>query len=410
MRIKLITLLLLFLWAIVATNTVSANDTLIETNERYYYFNSEINIRTYASPDIDLTPVHEAIDELLLRVHCVSTRYDDPAIDCDGFTQVKDLNNNPGTETIVDEIVVDMIDMSVNYYNDPRTGGKFNIALGKVIDVWAMYTDMCQIEGNCVVPELEELEAAATNIDLNTISYDLDANTVMVPEGMELDLGAIAKGYGAKMVGELLRDEFDDILDAWMIDAGTSNIEFYGNHPSDERDYWIGTLRDPFSPTQGYANVTIYSGQNLVTSGDYDRYYTVDGVNYHHLIDPDTLFPSNHIRGVTIISNDPALGDIYSTIAFILPLEDAIAFIDDVDDVEGIWVDEDGYVHMSEGFEDTHMRNYIEPRERFDQAVDTGQSTVVIILFSILGVITVAFIIVVLTERKKTEASPSESE
>lgn len=376
-----------------------------DSSETFYYFDSQINIRFIALPGSDLDEVHEAIDALLKEVHCVATRYEDPHINCDGYTQIKTLNDNPNETFEVNPMVVEMIDMSLRYYNDPRTNGTFNIALGKVINVWSKYTRMCRNEQNCVVPEIDTLEAAAQNIDPNNITYSLEDNTVMVPEGMELDLGGIAKGYGAKRVGEMLREDFDDILNAWVVNAGTSNIEFYGNHPSDERDYWIGGLRDPFNPYfSHYARVQLHSGQNLVTSGDYDRFYVVDGVNYHHIIDPNTLFPSNHIRGVTVISEDPALGDIYSTIAFILPLEDAMDFINSLDDVEAIWMDADQEVHMTAGFEENHLYEPVVTNP--SDSTETNQTVVIVTLVSILGVITITFILVVVNERKKNAESP----
>lgn len=400
-----------------SANTVNLNNAeLEESTKTFYYFDSQIDIRFFAYPDANLDEIHVAIDNLLERVHCVSTRYEEPLnddgeplIDCDGYTQIKTLNNNPGETFEVDPIIVDMIDMSVHYYNDERTGGKYNIALGKVINVWSEYTDMCRNEQHCVVPEIDKLEAAAQNINPNNIVYNLEDNTVMVPEGMELNLGGIAKGYGAKLVGDLLREEFDNLLDAWIVNAGTSNIEFYGDHPSAERNYWIGVLRDPFNPYfNHYARVKLHSGQNLVTSGDYERFYVVDDVNYHHLIDPDTLFPANHTRGVTVISENPALGDKYSTVAFVLPLDEAMAFIDSLENVEGIWIDEHREVHMTSGFEENHLYEPINMSP--DEPVDAGQTTVVIVLVSILGIIFIAFLFVVLRERKNTDTSTNEQE
>jgi thiamine biosynthesis lipoprotein len=221
-----------------------------------------------------------------------------------------------------------------------------------VVDIWTHYRDQCYEDDICEVPSVDELNAAAIMADPSLIELDEENNTVMIPEGMTIDLGAVAKGYIAEKVGDYLRDQEVEIF---MINAGESNIELEGTNPHPDRDYWSVGLKDPDNPLSRYGRIRVPSGYSAVTSGDYERFYTVDGIQYHHLISPETLFPTYHTRTVTVISQDPGLADIYSTIAFLMPIDEAIDFIDSIDDTEAIWLDNNREVIYSENFEELYV-------------------------------------------------------
>ena len=89
----------------------------------------------------------------------------------------------------------------------------------------------------------------------------------------------------------------------------------------------------------------------MVTSGDYQRTYLVDGEFYHHIIDPDTLYPGRLWRAVTVVCPDSGLADALSTALFLLPMEEGQKLLDACDSV-AMWVGADGEIHYSTGFED----------------------------------------------------------
>ena len=91
------------------------------------------------------------------------------------------------------------------------------------------------------------------------------------------------------------------------------------------------------------------AGQSLVTSGDYQRSYTVDGKNYHHIIDPETLMPSTYWRSVSILCDDSGLADCLSTALFLLPLEEGRALAEQYG-AEVMWVDESMTITQTPGF------------------------------------------------------------
>lgn len=91
---------------------------------------------------------------------------------------------------------------------------------------------------------------------------------------------------------------------------------------------------------------------SVVTSGNYQRYYTVDGKRYCHIINQDTLMPADNFSSVTIITNDSGMADAYSTAVFNMPLAEGMEFVNQLDGVGAMWILEDGSIQYSDGFEE----------------------------------------------------------
>ena len=136
---------------------------------------------------------------------------------------------------------------------------------------------------------------------------------------LKLDVGAVAKGYAVEIVSRLL---LAGDMPSFILSGG-GNVRT-GNPPLDGRKAWGIGIQDPDGAIFGtgdLAETFFLSGLSVVTSGDYQRYYTVDGKNYHHLIDPDTLMPGDHFRAVSIITEDSGMADMLSTAAYLMPYE-----------------------------------------------------------------------------------------
>lgn len=228
------------------------------------------------------------------------------------------------------------------------TGGKVNAAIGSVLSIWHDYREAgLADEANAKLPPMELLEQAAEHTDINSIVLDEANGTVFFTDDMvRLDVGAIAKGFAGQMVtGELnARIEAGEISAA-LISLG-GNVCAAGTKPNGEA--WQIAVQDPRG-SDNAATVSIASGY-VVTSGDYQRYYTVDGVRYNHIIDPDTLISADKHASVTVISQDGALADALSTALFIMDTDEGRALIDSIDDAEALWIAKDGGIMRTDGF------------------------------------------------------------
>ena len=118
------------------------------------------------------------------------------------------------------------------------------------------------------------------------------------------------------------------------------------------------SVENPDAPTNSAVggnilDVLFVDSCAVVTSGDYWRYYIVDGQPYHHIIDPQTLMPAQHVQGVTVVCESGAWADFLSTALFVMPYEEARAWVEEMEGVEALWSLPDGTVHLSSG-----MREY----------------------------------------------------
>ena len=154
---------------------------------------------------------------------------------------------------------------------------------------------------------------------------------------LSLDFGALAKGYAAERIAQALGEE------TLLIDAG-GNVVAAGK-PGDGRAAWDIAVSHPDG---GVLCVVPVADGCAVTSGGSQRYFTVDGVRYHHIIDPDTLYPANLYRQTTVFCADSALADWLSTSAFLLEYEDSRALVESMG-AKGIWILPDGEVRASDG-------------------------------------------------------------
>ena len=165
--------------------------------------------------------------------------------------------------------------------------------------------------------------------------------------GMMLDLGGIAKGYAADVISKMLTDEG---VKSAIIDLG-GNIFAHGEKVSG--DAWKIGIQNPFSNRGEIVGAISVKNKSIVTSGIYERYIEVDGVKYHHILNPETGYPyENDIAGITIISDKSTTGDALSTSVFALGIEEGMKFVEELDDVDAIFVTKEKGIYVTSGIKD----------------------------------------------------------
>ncbi|MDD7362696.1 MAG: FAD:protein FMN transferase [Peptoniphilus sp.] len=284
----------------------------------------------------------------------------------DGIVNVKAVNDRAGEgKVVVDPELMELLDFSIKNY---KTYGKTNIAFGAVTSIWQAYRDRYEVvpEGSvgsddkaliegapgAELPSMDDLKAADehTNIDDIVLYPDESAVEIKDPQ-LKIDVGAVAKGFATEKIGEELRKAG---CPAALISAG-GNVKIIGDAPEKDRKYFGVGIQNPeavIGKTKGAENVkdVIYANDTcVVTSGDYQRFYIVDGKHYHHLIDPETLMPAEYARSVSIVTKDSGQADFLSTTVFCMPYEEGRRLVDSLDGVEAYWIFKDGTTQVTDG-------------------------------------------------------------
>ena len=283
----------------------------------------------------------EAFEEKATLIHDELQRYHqffDIYNDYEGLNNIKTINDQAGVSPVtVDPEIIALLQDCVCYYE--QTGGKTNVAMGSVLRLWhEARNDGIHDPENAALPEMERLEEAAQYTDISGLVIDEVNSTVYLSNpNLRLDVGAVAKGWSVQRVAEKLPSGF-------LISVG-GNVCATG--PKFEDTPWVIGIQDPASDE--YLHILHVNNFSVVTSGDYQRAYMVDGKMYHHIIDPETLMPAAYWRSVTVVCPDSGLADAMSTALFLLPLEQGMALAEK-SNVQALWVNAAGEEFMTSRF------------------------------------------------------------
>ncbi|MEW9124742.1 MAG: FAD:protein FMN transferase [Thermotaleaceae bacterium] len=288
----------------------------------------------------------EKIHQRFLALHKLYDIYNN----YEGINNVKTINDNAGIKPVkVDKEIIDLLIFSKEWYD--RTGGKTNIAMGAVLEIWHDYREQGMLDPeNAKLPPMEELIEAGKHMDIEKVIIDIENSTVYLDdEKMKLNVGAVAKGYAAELVAEEIIEEG---FTSGLISAG-GNIRVLGKPLDGLRERWGVGIQNPdkyiVGEQENLLDTVFMSEGSVVSSGDYQRYYVVDGKALHHLIDPKTLMPGAYYKAVTIITEDSGIADYLSTAVFLMAYEESKVFVESLDGVEAIWVMLDGKMAATEG-------------------------------------------------------------
>lgn len=289
------------------------------------------------SSEAAFTEKAQAVHDELLRYHQLFDIYNE----YEGLNNLKTVNDHPGEAVSVDRAIVDMLLDCKAYYE--LTGGRVNAAMGSVLRLWhEAREDGLNDFANAYLPDGEALAQAAEHADWDDVLIDEEKLTVTIADpGLRLDVGAIAKGWSVQRAAETAPEGL-------LISVG-GNVCATG--PKDSTGTpWVVGVQDP-DGGENYLHTLYLTKGSMVTSGDYQRAYMVDGELYHHIIDPDTLYPGSLWRAVTVVCPDSGLADALSTALFLLPMEEGQKLLD-VCESTAMWVDAEGNMYYSTGFEE----------------------------------------------------------
>lgn len=220
-----------------------------------------------------------------------------------------------------------------------RTGGALDISVYPIVRAWGFTT------GSYQVPDEETIQSLLPLVDYTQIQYDAATGVVTLPEGMEIDLGSVAKGYAGQLAAQMLREHG---VQSALLNLG-GNVQTVGTKP-DGSPWQIG-IKDP----QGEDAMMVLSveEQAVVTSGGYERYFEQDGQTYWHIMDPSTGHPADSgLLSVTIVGKQGIICDGLSTSLFVMGLEKAADLWAQSCDFEAVFVTASGEVYITEGLQD----------------------------------------------------------
>lgn len=307
------------------------------TEYSFDYFDTVTTVTGYASSKDEFDETVLLIMGELENYHKLFDIYNE----YDGISNLATVNKLTDGEhqrVKVDERIIDLLDFSAEMYR--VTGGRTNIYMGSVLSVWHDYR-----EKGREIPPVDLLREAAEHCDANDIVIDRERLEVYLADPqMTLDVGAVAKGYAVEQTARMLEESG---YSGYVLNVG-GNVRCIGSQA--DGSAWTVGVEDP---REGDAYVTTLKLKNeaLVTSGDYQRFYTVDGVRYHHIIDPETLFPSDRYVSVSVLSDDSGIADALSTALFSMDVEDGLSLVKSIPNTYALWVKADGTVTYSDGFE-----------------------------------------------------------
>lgn len=307
------------------------------------YFDTATTITGYAESQETFDAVADEALALLgeyHRLYNIYLRYDG----LENLCTVNELSDGAHRTVTVDQRIIDLLLYAREMHD--VTGGTVNVAMGSVLKLWHDRREAgIDDPAKASLPSTADLTAAAQHTDIANMVIDEENRTVTLTDpAMRLDVGAIAKGYATEQVAQWLEDQG---VSGWLLNVG-GNVRAVGEKP--DGTPWTVGLEDPDDTAADYLAYLQLTHEALVTSGSYQRYYIVDGKQYHHIIHPDTLMPAEGYLSVSVICPDSGLGDALSTALFCLSIEDGKALVETLDGVEALWVAADGVQTASDGW------------------------------------------------------------
>ncbi len=314
-------------------------------------FDTLTKIVAYSDSEAEFSKQAQQIHDNLKEYHELYDIYND----YEGINNLKTVNDNAGIAPVkVDRRIIDLISFSLDWYE--KTDGKVNIAYGAVLKIWHDYREAgIEDPEKAQLPPEDQLREAAKHTDIHKIIIDEDESTVFLEDpDMRLDVGAVAKGYATEQV---CRIAVENGFTSGLVSVGGNVRAISGKSAGSKKSggilpWNVGIQNPDLESEESQIHIIDLIDGSLVTSGIYERYYTVNGKQYHHIIDPEILYPADYFMSISIVCQDSGVADALSTAVFNMTYEQGFKFISNIPDTQAMWVLKNGDLRYSEGFKD----------------------------------------------------------
>ena len=304
----IIIVLLLFQGLIFSEEILSHSDFLMDTY---------VTIQVVVSDKITGKKVLDDAFELMKKLDKKFNNYNPDS-------ELSHINHNAfNLEIKIDEEMLRILEASKKIFK--ISNGAFDPTVSPLVKLWNFKAEKPSVPSQSTITNLLPL------VNFNNVMIDEKKKSVhFLKNGMEIDLGAIAKGFVVDEVADFLKKR--NIKSA-LINAG-GNIYAYGKKP-DNTDWKVG-LKDPRG--EGIIATLPLRDKSIATSGDYERFFIIEGKRYHHILNPKTGYPVDETISMSVIAKDATTADGLSTAAFVKGGQKALEFIKNLgrDDIEGI--------------------------------------------------------------------------
>jgi len=291
------------------------------------YFRIQVAQNDAAAP-VDLESTVDAAFEEVDRVEALLSEWRETS-------EISAVNREAGARPVaVGPELLEVVTRSLELRE--QTGGAFDITFAGCGRLWSFREPR--------VPDDEEIARCLERVG-REIVLDRDRSTIFLPEAeMRIGIAAIGKGYGVDRAVEVLESRG---VRNYIVDGG-GDIRLSGR--KGDRPWSVG-IAHPRSPGRLYGALELDRGA-VVTSGDYQKYFTREGVRYHHILDPRTGRPARKSVAVTVIAPDATRADALATGLFVMGPEDGLALVESLPGVEALFFAPDLGLHRSSGFPD----------------------------------------------------------
>ncbi len=325
---KIILIAVFAVFLLILTACGNSGEELPEAKDNAFLMDTLVQMRAHGE-NADL-----AVEESMQRIREI----EDLMSKTIETSDIYKLNNNPQTEIEIDQQSLNVLRKAVEYAE--ITEGDFDPTIGALVELWGVGTEAA------AVPAESELEKAMANTGYHYLNLD-DNSAEITKAGVKLDLGGIAKGYAAEEVKKVVQKY--NVEHAFVNLGG--NVLVIGDKV-DGSPWKIG-IQDPREGRGNVMAVVDAVDLTIVTSGNYERYFEEDGKLYHHIIDPKTGYPAeNNLLSVSIISGNSFDADALSTAVYVMGLEKGMKFIENMEDIDVMFITKELHVYLSTGLKD----------------------------------------------------------